>query len=113
MTEALVPQPGRTQVPAGLAAQLQEAVLAVDGVSATYPARPLRQVLAVVAKEAVPHIDVVLSDGGLRVTARIGVAADHGPDVARSVAGAIRRHLAPQLVQIHVSIVTMAPSENR
>ncbi|MFJ5978991.1 hypothetical protein [Pseudarthrobacter oxydans] len=112
MTEALVPQPGRTQVPAGLAAQLQEAVLAVDGVSAAYPARPLRQVMAAVTKEPVPHIDVVPSDDGLRVTARIGVAAEHGPDVARSVAGAIRSHLAPQPVQVHVVIVTMAPSGN-
>ncbi len=113
MTDALVP-PAAGPLPspsASLAAQLQAGVLAVEGVSSTYPSQPLwkafaADAVAAVMKDAAPHVDIAAAGDGFRVSVRIGVGPDHhAPEVGRAVAGAIRRHLAPHPAEVQVSIV--------
>jgi hypothetical protein len=95
-------------------AQLQEVILAVDGVTTVYPARPLWQTIAGAARSAAgaatpSPVDVTESGTGTVVTtvkARIGVSRAYpAPDVARAVAAAVRRHFSPQPVSVEVAIV--------
>lgn len=98
-------------LPGALAAELQQIIAAVDGVSALYPAQPLWQsiagaALAAVTGEPLPPVIVAASGDGLTVKARIGVdRAYPAPEVTRAVAGAIRQHLRPQRCAVEVVVV--------
>ncbi|WP_237563442.1 hypothetical protein [Arthrobacter sp. H-02-3] len=99
---------------ASLPAQLREIILAVDGVTTVYPARPLWQTIAGAARSALggatpSPVDVTEAGTGTAVTtvkARIGVSGAYpAPDVARAVAAAVRQHFSPQPVSVEVAIV--------
>ena len=127
MTEPLLPGNGTPVAPPAAArssgvlapaasppAQLQAIILAVDGVTTVYPARPLWQTTAGAARSAVggatpSPVDVTESGTGTAVTtvkARIGVSgANPAPDAARAVTAAVRRHFSPQPVSVDVAIV--------
>ena len=93
------------------AAELREVILAVDGVTEVYPARPLWQTIAGAARSAVtgdplPAVLVEFAGDTAHVRTRIGVSgARPAPDVARFVAGAIREHLGPRPATVQVQIV--------
>lgn len=118
MTEPMVPPGGASApMPAGtqsletLAAELQQLVMAVDGVSALYPAHPLWQTIAGAAFSAVtgaplPPVAVAESGDGVKIKLRLGVGAPHSaPHVARAVASAIRQHLGPRPCAVEVAVV--------
>lgn len=98
-------------LPGALAAELQQIIAAVDGVSALYPAQPLWQsipgtALSAVTGEPLPPVAVAGSGDSLTVKTRIGVGRAYpAPEVTRAVAGAIRKHLSPQPCAVEVVVV--------
>ena len=102
--------PGDT-TPGGVAAELREVILAVDGVSEVFPARPLWQNIAGAARSAVtgeplPVVHVEFGGEAVDVMTRVGVSTLRpAPDVARSVAAAVRAHLSPRSATVRVQIV--------
>ena len=93
-----------------LAAELERVILAVDGVTDVYPARPLWQSIAGAARSAVtgaPPTAIQVEPAGTaaEVRARIGISGVRpAPDVARAVAAAVRAHLSPRTVTVRVQV---------
>ncbi|KUM33545.1 hypothetical protein [Arthrobacter sp. EPSL27] len=122
MTQPSVPGDAVAAVPSGaesgeqLAAELQEVIRAVDGVTALYPAQPLWQsiagaVVSAVTGEQPALVALADSGAGLTVRARIGVDATRpAPEVVRAAAGAVRQYLSPRpcAVQIVVAQIVVA-----
>lgn len=110
MNQSLLPG---DSTPAGLAAELHDAILAVDGVAEVFPARPLWQNIAGAARSAVtgeplPVVQVEFRGEAVDVLARIGVGtARPAPAVVRSVAAAIRDHLGPRTATVRVQLVQL------
>lgn len=120
MTEPLRPGDGAPNIPAiepaasataGLAAELQRVLQAVEGVQTLYPAQPLWQSIAGAAYsaaigEARTPVAVGASGDTLTVKTRLGVSAAHSaPDVARSAASAVRSYLHPRTCAVEVIVV--------
>lgn len=108
--------PGDT-TPAGLAAELRDVILDVDGVAEVFPARPLWQNIAGAARSAVtgeplPVVQVEFDGEAVDVLTRIGVnTARPAPAVVRSVAAAIREHLGPRTATVRVQLVQVRHAE--
>ncbi|HKU03867.1 MAG TPA: hypothetical protein VJQ80_13745 [Arthrobacter sp.] len=97
---------------------LQEAIMAVDGVTEVFPARNLWQRLPGTAAsllqrhsaDAAPLVEVREESGRTEATVRIGVSSDaRTPEVVRAVAAAVRGHLAPGVVAVKVTVVRITP----
>lgn len=94
-----------------LAAELTEVILAVDGVVEVYPAQPLWKtavgaVLNSLGAVAEPSpVTVRDTDAGLEIHARIAVSGRHStPDITRSVAAAVRRHVEPAFATVRITV---------
>ncbi|MDE8587406.1 hypothetical protein [Arthrobacter sp. NQ4] len=96
---------------------LQQAIMAVDGVTEVFPARTLWQRLPGQAAsllqrnnaDAPPLVEVREDGGRTEATVRIGVSPDaRTPEVVRAVAAAVRSHLAPGNVAVQVTVVRIA-----
>lgn len=102
--------------PGDLAAELQDLIMAVDGVTEIYPARPHWQTIAGTARAAVtgaplPAVHADLAGAGAEVRTRIGIGGVRpAPDVARAVAAAVRAHLSPRTVTVRVQIAQIRTS---
>lgn len=102
--------PGDT-TPGGLAAELRDVILAVDGVSDVFPARPLWQNIAGAARSAatgepLPVVHVEVGGEAVDVMTRVGVSTVRpAPEVARSVAAAVRGHISPRTATVRVQVV--------
>lgn len=120
MTEPLRPGDGAPHLPAvepaadataGLAAELQRVLQAVEGVQSLYPAQPLWQSIAGAAYAAATgeaRIPVAVGTSGdiITVKTRLGVNAAHrAADVARSAASAVRSYLHPRTCAVEVIVV--------
>ena len=112
MTKSL-PGGENTALCAMASSELQAVILAVDGVTALFPAQPLWQsivgaAVSAVSGEAVPPVVVATGPDGVTVKARIGVDAVHqAPDVVRSVARAVRHYVHPRRCTVEVVVVQL------
>lgn len=98
--------------------EVYDVIMAVDGVTAVYPARAGWQNLAGAALGAVtgvqPPAVLVLPAAGddstaAEVRTRIGVSSAHrAPDVCRDVASAIRHHCHPLSVTVDVQVAAIS-----
>lgn len=98
---------------------LQDAIMAVDGVTEVFPARNLWQRLPKRAASLLqrknaddtPLVELRDEDGRTRAVVRIGVSPDaRTPEVVRAVAAAVRSHLAPAHVAVQVTVARIAPA---
>lgn len=102
--------------PVSLVEALNEAVLAVAGVSELYPPQnalhsAADQVVAFVRGNNAPPVRTVAIeklDDGLKVSVRVGIEAEHGtPTVVSAVATAIRNFVSTEIndeIRCHVSV---------
>lgn len=96
---------------------LQQAIMAVDGVTEVFPAQNLWQRLPGRAAsllqrnnaDAAPLVEIRDEGGRAQAVVRIGVSPDaRTPEVVRAVAAAVRRHFTPGEVSAKVTVVRIA-----